>query len=181
MYTPRLRKQYDEEILPKLMESFGYTSVMQAPRLQRITVNMGIGEAVQNPKLIDSALQEMTLITGQKPVICRARRSIATYKLREGMPIGVSVTLRRAHAYDFLDRLINVALPRVRDFRGISPKSFDGRGNYTIGIKEQIIFPEISYDNIDKIKGLNVNIGTTARTDDEAKQLLDHFGMPFRK
>ena len=181
MYTPRLRKQYDEDILPKLMENFGYTSVMQAPRLQRITVNMGLGEAVQNPKLIDSAIQELTLITGQKPVICRARRSIATYKLREGMPIGVSVTLRRDRAYDFLDRFINVALPRVRDFRGISPKSFDGRGNYTIGIKEQIIFPEINYDNIDKIKGLNVNIGTTARTDDEAKQLLDHFGMPFRK
>ena len=181
MQTPRLQKQYLDELRAKLMADFGYSSVMQVPKLQKISVNMGLGEAVQNPKLIDGAVADLSLITGQKPVICRARKSIATYKLREGMPIGVSVTLRRIRMYEFLDRLINVSLPRVRDFRGISPKAFDGRGNYSIGVREQIIFPEIDYDKVDKVKGLNITIVTSANTDDEAKKLLEYFGMPFRK
>ena len=177
----RLRDRFNEEIRPKLMKDFGYTSAMQVPKLDKISVNIGLGEAVQNPKLIDSALQELTLIAGQKPVICRARKSIASFKLRKDMPIGVSVTLRRDRMYEFLDRLINVALPRVRDFKGVSPKAFDGRGNYSLGVREQLIFPEIEYDSVDKVKGLNVTIVTSARTDDEAKKLLDYFGMPFRK
>ena len=178
---PRLQTIYKEEIVPKLTTEFGYGNHMQVPKLSKIAVNMGLGEAVKNPKLIDSSVKDMTRLTGQKPIITRARRSIATFKLREGMPIGVAVTLRRSRMYEFLDRLINVALPRVRDFRGISPKGFDGRGNFSLGIKEQIIFPEIEYDQVEKINGLNITVVTTAATDDEARALLRHFGMPFRK
>ncbi|PIE65909.1 MAG: 50S ribosomal protein L5 [Deltaproteobacteria bacterium] len=177
----RLHDKYRAEVIGALTKDFGYTNVMQVPKLVKISVNMGLGEAIKNPKLIDSAVTELTAITGQKPVITRARKSIATFKLREGMPIGVAVTLRRDRMYEFLDRLVNVALPRVRDFRGISPKGFDGRGNYSMGIKEQIVFPEIEYDKVDKIKGLNITMVTTARTDDEARKLLTYFGMPFRK
>lgn len=163
-----------------MIQEFRYKSVMQAPRLQKIVVNMGLGEATQNIKILDSASAELAAITGQKPVITRARRSIAAFKLREGMPIGVMVTLRRDKMFEFLDRLMNIALPRVRDFRGVSDKAFDGRGNYTLGIKEQIIFPEIDYDKIDKIKGMNITIVTSAPTDEEAKFLLRRLGMPFR-
>ncbi len=177
----RLQDKYRAEMLDALTKDFGYSNVMQVPKLVKISVNMGLGEAIKNPKLIDSAVKELTQITGQKPVITRARKSIAGFKLREGMPIGVAVTLRRDHMYEFLDRLINVALPGVRDFRGISPKGFDGRGNYSMGIKEQIVFPEIEYDKVDKVKGLNITIVTTAPTDDEARKLLTYFGMPFRK
>jgi len=178
---PRLQNIYKEEIVPKLETEFGYKNPMQVPKLSKIAVNMGLGEAVKNAKIIDASVKDMTLITGQKPVITRARRSIATFKLREGMPIGVAVTLRRDRMYEFLDRLINIALPRVRDFRGISPKGFDGRGNFSMGVKEQIIFPEIEYDKVEKINGLNITVVTTADTDDEARALLRHFGMPFRK
>ena len=164
-----------------MMKEFGYSNVMQVPKISKISVNIGLGDAVQNSKLIDGAVSQLTQITGQYPIVTRARKSIASFKLREGMPIGVKVTLRRERMYEFLDRLINVALPRVRDFRGISAKAFDGRGNYSLGIKEQIIFPEIDYDNIDRVQGLNVTIVTTAKTDDEARSLLSHFGMPFRK
>ncbi len=177
----RLRDKYQSEIAGKLAKDFQFSNPMQIPKLTKISVNMGLGEAVQNPKIIDSALEELTQITGQKPMITRARKSIATFKLREGMPIGVAVTLRRDRMYEFLDRLINLALPRVRDFRGVSPKGFDGRGNFTMGIKEQIIFPEISYDQVQKVNGLNVTMVTTAKTDDEAHRLLTYFGMPFRK
>ena len=154
---------------------------MQIPKITKISVNMGLGEAIQNSKLIDGAVKDISLITGQKPTVKKARKSIASFKLREGMPIGVAVTLRRKHMYEFLDRLLNIALPRVRDFRGVSPKAFDGRGNYSLGLKEQIIFPEIDYDQVDKVKGLNITVVTTAKTDDEARSLLRHFGMPFRK
>lgn len=177
----RLREKYRTEIVPRLREDFGYENLHQVPRLEKIAVNMGLGEAVQNPKLIDGALEQLALLTGQRPVVARARKSIATFKLREGMPIGVKATLRRDRMFEFLDRLINIALPRVRDFRGVSPKAFDGRGNFSLGVREQIIFPEISYDNVDKIKGLNVSVVTTAETDDEARRLLAYFGMPFRK
>ncbi len=162
------------------MQEFRYTSPMQAPRLEKVVVNMGLGEAIQNIKLLDSAAAELATITGQKPVVTRARKSIAAFKLREGMPIGCMVTLRRSRMYDFVDKLVNVVLPRVRDFRGLSDKAFDGRGNYTLGIKEQIIFPEIDYDKIDKIKGMNITIVTTAQTDEEGKYLLKLLGMPFR-
>ena len=177
----RLRTKYEEEIIPKLREEFGYTNPMMIPHLVKVSVNMGLGEAVKNPKIVDGALRDLTAIAGQKPVITRARRSIATFKLREGMPIGVAVTLRRDRMYEFLDRLMNVALPRVRDFRGVSPKAFDGRGNFSLGIKEQIIFPEIEYDKVDRVVGLNVTVVTSAATDDEARRLLTHLGMPFRK
>ncbi len=177
----RLKEFYNAEVTKQLMSEFAYTNPMQVPKLQKISVNMGLGEAVQNAKIIDGALAELALITGQKPVITRARKAIAGFKLRQGMPIGVAVTLRRERMYEFLDRLINVALPRVRDFKGVSPKGFDGRGNYSMGIREQIIFPEINYDTVDKVKGLNITMVTTARTDDEARRLLSHFGMPFRK
>ncbi len=176
----RLKEIYQKEVVPQLKKAFGYKNVMQVPKLEKITLNMGLGEAVQNVKILDSAAQELTLIAGQKAVITKARRSIATFKLREGMPIGVMVTLRRDRMYEFLDKLMNVALPRVRDFRGVSPKAFDGRGNYALGIREQIIFPEIDFDKIDKIKGLNVSIVTTAKTDEEGKELLRLMGMPFR-
>jgi large subunit ribosomal protein L5 len=176
----RLLEFYQKECVPKLMQEFRYTSPMQAPRLEKVVVNMGLGEAIQNIKLLDSAAQELATITGQKPVVTRARKSIAAFKLREGMPIGCMVTLRRSRMYNFMDKLVNVVLPRVRDFRGLSDKAFDGRGNYTLGIKEQIIFPEIDYDKIDKIKGMNITIVTTAQTDEEGKHLLKLLGMPFR-
>jgi large subunit ribosomal protein L5 len=176
----RMKEIYQKEVVPQLRKTFSYKNVMQAPRLEKITLNMGLGEAIQNIKILDSAVEELTLIAGQKAVITKARRSIAIYKLREGMPIGVMVTLRRARMMEFFDKLVNVALPRVRDFRGVSPKAFDGRGNYSLGIREQIIFPEINLDKIDKIKGLNVSIVTTAKTDEEGKELLRLLGMPFR-
>jgi large subunit ribosomal protein L5 len=176
----RLRKQYEGEFLSALTKEFNYRSPMEVPRLQKIILNMGLGEAIQNIKVLDAAVEELALIGGQRPVVTRARKSIASFKLRAGMPIGCMVTLRRQRMYDFFDKLVNVALPRVRDFRGLSDKSFDGRGNYTLGIKEHIIFPEINYDKIDKIKGLNITIVTTARSDEEGKSLLKMMGMPFR-
>jgi large subunit ribosomal protein L5 len=176
----RLYDFYKEECVPAMMQEFRYKSSMQVPRLKKIIVNMGLGEASQNIKILDSASAELAAIAGQKPVITRARKSIAAFKLREGMPIGCMVTLRRDKMFEFLDRLLNVALPRVRDFRGVSDKAFDGRGNYTLGIKEQLIFPEIDYDKIDKIKGMNITIVTSATTDEEAKFLLRRLGMPFR-
>lgn len=174
-----LEQKYQEEILPSLMKRFGYKSPMAVPKLNKIIVNMGLGEAVSDPKVLDRAVEELGVITGQKPVITRARKSIAGFKLRAGMPIGCMVTLRRRRMYEFLDRLVNVALPRVRDFKGIPSKSFDGRGNYALGIQEQIIFPEINYDKIDKLRGLSVSIVTTAKTDEEGYQLLKELGMPF--
>ncbi|MDY6910192.1 MAG: 50S ribosomal protein L5 [Thermodesulfobacteriota bacterium] len=177
----RLREFYTQEVAPRLAETFKYKSPMQIPRLSKIVLNMGLGEAIQNIKILDSAAEELALISGQKPVVTRARQSIAAFKLRKGMPIGCMVTLRANRMYDFYDKLVNVALPRVRDFRGVSPKAFDGRGNYTLGVKEQIIFAEIDYDKIDKIKGMNISIVTTAETDDEARLLLQLMGMPFRK
>jgi large subunit ribosomal protein L5 len=176
----RLREKYQVEVVPKLKERFQYRSSMQIPKLSKIVLNMGLGEAIQNIKILDSATEELTAISGQKPVITRARQSIATFKLRKGMPIGCMVTLRGQRMYEFLDKLVNVALPRVRDFRGVSPRGFDGRGNFTVGIKEQIIFPEIDYDKIDKIKGMNITIVTTAEKDDQARELLALLGMPFR-
>jgi len=176
----RLKKKYDEQIAPALIKEFGLKNKMQVPRLEKIVVNMGMGEAVQNVKLIDSAVAEMTAITGQKPMVTKAKKSIATFKLRKGMPIGVMVTLRRERMYEFLDRLVNVALPRVRDFKGVNPRGFDGRGNFTFGLKEQIIFPEINYDKIDKVKGLNISFVTNAKTDEHGRALLRHFGFPFR-
>jgi len=176
----RLKEIYFKEVLPQLMKTFGYKNVMQVPRLEKITLNMGLGEAVQNIKILDSAVEELTVISGQKVVITKARRSIAAFKLREGMPIGCMVTLRRDRMYEFFDKLVNIALPRVRDFRGVSGKAFDGRGNYSLGIREQIIFPEINFDKIDKVKGLNISIVTTAKTDEEGKALLRLLGMPFR-
>ena len=177
---PRMREKYEKEIVPKLMETFGYKNQMQVPRLEKIVVNMGLGEAVQNPKIMDSAVKELGTITGQKAIVTRARKSIANFKLREGMPIGAKVTLRRERMWEFLDRLISLSLPRVRDFRGTSPKAFDGAGNYTLGLKEQIVFPEIDFDKVDQIKGLNITICTTAENNEEAKALLKHLGMPFR-
>jgi large subunit ribosomal protein L5 len=179
-YEPRLRNKYKDEIVPQLMKDFGFKNIMQVPKLERIVVNMGLGEAVQNAKLVESAAEELKAITGRKPVITRAKKSIASFKLREGMPIGVMVTLRGEQMYDFLDRLVSLALPRTRDFKGISPKAFDGRGNYTLGIREQIVFPEINYDKIDRIKGMNVTLVTTAETDEQGRALLKSLGMPFR-
>jgi len=179
-YTPRMRAKYAQESIPALMKRFGYKNHMQVPRLQKIVVNMGLGEAVSNPKLVDAAVQELTSITGQKPIVTRAKKAIATYKLREGMPIGAMVTLRRERMWEFLDRLVSIALPRVRDFRGTSSKAFDGAGNYTLGLKEQIVFPEIDFDKVEKIKGMNITFVTTAETDEEAKELLGNLGMPFR-
>ena len=177
---PHLKTMYSNEIILRLMDRFGYKNVMQVPKLTGIVLNMGLGEAIQNIKVLDSAVQELGLIAGQKPVVTRARKSIAAFKLRAGMPIGCKVTLRGQQMYDFFTRLVNIALPRVRDFRGISPKGFDGRGNYSLGIREHIIFPEIDYDKIDKIKGLNVTIVTSAQTDEGGKALLQLMGMPFR-
>jgi len=175
-----MRSVYKTEIVPKLTEAFGYKNLMQVPKVEKVVLNMGLGDAVSNNKLMDSAVEELKLISGQKPVVTRAKKSIAAFKLRQGMPIGCMVTLRKEKMYDFLTRLINIALPRVKDFKGVSGKSFDGSGNYTLGIREQIIFPEIVYDKIDKIKGLNISIVTTAETDNEAKELLKMLGMPFR-
>ncbi len=177
----RLKEHYRSTVVPALMKEFGYKNVMAVPRLEKITINMGLGEASQNPKLLDSAVQELALIAGQRPVITRARKSIAAFKLRAGMTIGCMVTIRGDRMYEFLDRLINVALPRVRDFRGLSTKSFDGRGNYTLGLRDQLVFPEIDYNKVDKIKGMNITITTTARTDAEGLALLKHLGMPFRQ
>lgn len=177
----RLKELYQNELVPKLMEELQLKNVMEVPRVEKVVVNMGLGEAIQNVKILESAVEEMSRITGQKAVITRAKKSIAQFKLREEMPIGVMVTLRREKAYEFLDRLINVALPRVRDFKGVSAKAFDGRGNYTLGIREQLIFPEIDIEKIDKVKGMNVTIVTTARTDEEGRALLAEMGMPFRK
>ena len=176
----RVKEVYLKEVVPQLMKTFGYKNRMQVPQLEKITLNMGLGEAVQNVKILDSAVEELSLIAGQKAVITRAKRSIAAFKLREGMPIGVTVTLRRNRMMDFFDKLVNIALPRVRDFRGVSGKAFDGRGNYSLGIREQIIFPEINLDKIDKVKGLNISIVTTAKNDEEGKELLRLMGMPFR-
>jgi large subunit ribosomal protein L5 len=177
----RLQEIYWKDVVPQLMKAFGYKNRMQVPRLEKITLNMGLGEAVQNVKILDSAVEELSLIAGQKAVITKAKRSIAAFKLREGMPIGVTVTLRRSRMMDFFDKLVNVALPRVRDFRGISGKAFDGRGTYSLGIREQIIFPEVNLDKIDKVKGLNISIVTSAKTDEEGKELLRLMGMPFRQ
>lgn len=176
------KKQYLEEIRPALMKEFGYTNIMQAPKIEKIVVNIGVGrESADNPKAVDFAVNDLAAITGQKPIVTKARKSIAGFKLREGRPIGVKVTLRGKRMYDFLYRLIHFALPRVRDFRGVSPDAFDGRGNYTLGLREQIIFPEIDYDKIDKVRGLEVTIVTTAKTDDEGRAMLRAFGMPFSK
>jgi large subunit ribosomal protein L5 len=175
----RLQEHYQQVVRPALMQEFGYENPMQVPRLDKIVVNIGVGEAVQDAKKIDAAVGDLTAITGQHPVVIRAKRSIATFKLRQNMPIGVKVTLRRQRMYEFLDRLITVALPRVRDFRGVSPRSFDGRGNYALGLKEQLVFPEIDYDKVDQVRGMDVVIVTTARTDDEARSLLKGFEMPF--
>jgi large subunit ribosomal protein L5 len=178
---PRLIEFYRSECVPKMMQEFRYKSPMQVPRLQKVVVNLGMGEAIQNIKLLESAAAELSVITGQKAVVTRAKKSIAAFKLREGMPIGCMVTLRRTRMYDFFDKLVNVVLPRVRDFRGVSERAFDGRGNYTLGIREQIIFPEIDYDKIDKVKGMNITIVTSAPTDEEGKYLLRLMGLPFRK
>jgi large subunit ribosomal protein L5 len=178
--TTRLEKAYKDQVIPKLMERFGYQNVMQVPRLSKITLNMGVGEAVGNKKILENALDDMAKIAGQKPVATLARKSIATFKIRDGWPIGCKVTLRRAHMYEFLDRLINIALPRVRDFRGVSGRAFDGRGNFNFGIKEQIIFPEINFDQVDALRGMDIAITTTAKSDAEAKALLEAFSFPFR-
>ena len=178
-YTPRLRDRYDAEIIKAMTEKFGYANPMEVPKLEKITLNMGVGEASQDKKKVQTAAEEMELIAGQKPVITKAKKSIAQFKLREGMPIGCKVTLRRERMYEFLDRLITIAMPRIRDFRGVSATSFDGRGNYAMGLKEQIIFPEINYDRIDQVRGMDVIVTTTARTDDEARELLKLFGFPF--
>ncbi len=177
----RLKDKYLNEIRPKLMKESSYSSIMEAPRLTSITINIGVGEATQNPKVLEAAAADLTAISGQKPVITKARKSISNFKLRQGMPIGCAVTLRRERMYEFLDRLVNVAIPRIRDFRGVNPKSFDGRGNYNMGIKEQLIFPEIDYDKVDKVRGMTISLTTTARTDEEARRLLTELGMPFRK
>jgi large subunit ribosomal protein L5 len=179
--TARLKERYEQEIRPALVERFGYSTPMQAPRLEKITLNMGVGDAKQDSKVLDAATEQLATIAGQRPSVRRARKSIAQFKVREGMPVGVSVTLRRERAYEFLDRLLTVAIPRVRDFRGLRPTSFDGRGNYSMGVREQIIFPEIDYDQVDQIRGLDVTITTSAATDAEAYALLDAFGMPFSR
>ena len=178
-YIPRLKRDYDDRIAKAMVEKFGYKNRMEIPKLDKIVLNMGVGEAVQDKKKVETAAAELELIAGQKPVITKAKKSIAQFKLREGMPIGVKVTLRSDRMYEFLDRLVTIAMPRIRDFRGVNPKSFDGRGNYALGLKEQLIFPEISYDKIDKVRGMDVIVTTTARTDDEARELLRLFGFPF--
>ncbi|MFN7253272.1 MAG: 50S ribosomal protein L5 [Anaerobacillus sp.] len=177
----RLKERYQNEIVPSLVEKFNYSSVMAVPKVEKIVVNMGVGDAVSNAKALDKAVEELTQITGQKPLITKAKKSIAGFKLREGMPIGAKVTLRGERMYEFLDKLVSVSLPRVRDFRGISKKSFDGRGNYTLGVKEQLIFPEVDYDKVDKARGMDIVVVTTANTDEEARELLTLMGMPFQK
>jgi large subunit ribosomal protein L5 len=179
-FNPRLRETYLQKVVPALMKEFGYKNVMQVPKLERIVLNVGMGEAIQNVKLLESAAGELGAITGQKPLITKAKKAIAAFKLRQGMPIGTKVTLRSRRMWEFFDRLVSLALPRIRDFRGISPKSFDGRGNYTLGLKEQLIFPEIKYDEVASIHGMDITIVTTARTNDEGRALLKHLGMPFR-
>ena len=176
----RLQEKYQKEVVPALTEKFGYKNVMQLPKIEKIIINMGVGEAAGNPKALDSAVSDLTIISGQKPLLTRAKKSLAAWKLREGMPIGCKVTLRGVRMYQFLDKFMHVALPRVRDFRGVSDKAFDGRGNYAVGLKEQLIFPEIEYDKIDKIRGMNIVIVTTAQTDEEARELLKLMGMPFK-
>lgn len=177
----RIKEFYNKEVVPKLQKQYNYKSIMEVPRVTKVTINIGLGEAIANPKVLEAAVDDLNRITGQQPVLTSARKSISNFKLREGAKIGAKVTLRRERMYEFLDRLMNVAIPRIRDFRGVSNKSFDGRGNYNLGIKEQIIFPEIDYDKIDKIRGMNVSITTTAKTDDECRQLLVELGMPFAK
>ena len=177
--VPRLKEKYDNEVVKALMEKFEYKNVMEVPRLEKIVVNMGVGEAKDNPKVLEAAVSDMTIITGQKPIITRAKKSVANFKIRENMPIGCKVTLRKQKMYEFADKLMNIALPRVRDFRGISAKSFDGRGNYSLGVKEQLIFPEIEYDKIDKVRGMDIIFVTSAKTDEEARELLRFLGMPF--
>ncbi|AEP00366.1 50S ribosomal protein L5 [Weizmannia coagulans] len=177
----RLKEKYEKEVIPALTSKFQYTSVMQVPKVEKIVINMGVGDAVQNAKMLDNAVEELTLISGQRPVVTRAKKSIAGFRLREGMPIGAKVTLRGERMYEFLDKLISVSLPRVRDFHGVSKKSFDGRGNYTLGIKEQLIFPEIDYDKVSKVRGMDIVIVTTANTDEESRELLGLLGMPFQK
>ncbi|RIJ66076.1 50S ribosomal protein L5 [Rummeliibacillus sp. POC4] len=177
----RLKEKYENEVSKALMSKFEYTSTMQVPKVEKIVVNMGVGDAVQNSKVLDAAVEELTLITGQKPVVTKAKKSIAGFRLREGMPIGAKVTLRGERMYDFLDKLISISLPRVRDFHGVSKKAFDGRGNYTLGVKEQLIFPEIDYDKVSKVRGMDIVIVTTANSDEEAHELLTQFGMPFQK
>ena len=178
---PRLKVKYEKEIVKQLMDEYKYDNIMQVPRLKKIVVNMGLGEAVQDVKIIDKAVEELSLITGQKPVVTKARKSIASFKLREGMPIGCSVTLRGPTMYEFLDRLVNAVLPRLRDFRGVSAEGFDGRGNYTLGLKDQGVFPEIPFDKIDKARGMNITVVTSAETDEEGRSLIKAFGMPFRR
>ncbi|MCF6463037.1 50S ribosomal protein L5 [Clostridium sp. Cult1] len=179
--TSRLKEKYQNEVIPALMEKFQYKNVMEVPRLEKIVINMGVGEAKDNPKALESAVKEMELISGQRPIVTRAKKSIANFKLREGMSVGVKVTLRGEKMYDFLDKLMNISLPRVRDFRGVNGSSFDGRGNYALGIREQLIFPEIDYDMVENIRGLDIVVVTTANTDEEAKAFLEFMGMPFRK
>jgi len=176
-----IKKRYREDIVPAMMKTFSYSNVMQVPRLEKVVINMGLGEALENARILDTSIEELSTITGQTPVLTRARKSIANFKLREGNPIGCRVTLRRQRMYDFIYRLLNIALPRVRDFKGVSPKGFDGRGNYTLGVREQLIFPEVNYDDVEKIKGMNITIVTSAKTDEEAKELLDLLGVPFKK
>ena len=177
----RLRERYQNEVVPALMKRFGYRNIMQVPRVQKVVINMGVGDATQNPKLLDSAVRELALISGQRPVVTRARKSISAFKVREGMPIGCKVTLRGERMYDFLDRLFHIALPRVCDFRGLNPNAFDGRGNYTLGLREQLVFPEIDYDDIEKVRGMDITIATTAKTDEEARELLRLLGLPLRE
>jgi large subunit ribosomal protein L5 len=181
MPAARLKTRYDEEILPALIERFGYSTPMRAPRILKVTVNMGVGDAKQDSKMLDAASEQLGTITGQRPNVRRARKSIAQFKVREGMPVGVAVTLRGARSYEFLDRLMSVAIPRIRDFRGLNPRSFDGRGNYSMGVREQIIFPEVDYDEVDQVRGLDITITTTAQSDDEAFALLEALGMPFAR
>ena len=179
--APRLRREYQDRVVPELVREFRYTNAMEVPRLEKIVVNIGLGEAIQNARAIDAAVADIKTMTGQAPIVIRARKSVAAFKLRAGMPIGVKVTLRSDRMWYFLDKLINVALPRIRDFRGVDPKAFDGHGNYTLGLREQLVFPEIDYDKIDKLRGLEICIVSSAKTDDEGRALLTHFGMPFRK
>jgi large subunit ribosomal protein L5 len=179
--TNRLKSLYQETIVPKLTEQFGYTNIHQVPKVIKVSINRGLGEASQNAKAMEASLNEMAIITGQKPVVTRAKKAIAGFKIRQGMPVGVMVTLRSERMYSFLDRLISLALPRIRDFRGISPKSFDGSGNYTLGVREQLIFPEVSYDSVDQVRGMDISIITTAKTDEEGRALLKEMGMPFRE
>ena len=181
MPEARLQTRYREEILPALTERFGYSTPMRVPRIEKVTVNMGVGDAKQDSKVLDAAVEQLATITGQRPNVRRARKSIAQFKVREGMPVGVAVTLRGARSYEFLDRLMSVAIPRIRDFRGLNPRSFDGRGNYSMGVREQIIFPEVDYDEVDQVRGLDITITTTAQSDDEAFALLEAFGMPFAR